>query len=151
MSHPEEGEREPTQDELLAMAYVDGELDARARAEFERRLASERELGLEVAELQRLALLARQVTPREPKDFEWDRLRSEPLHSGGTLLGMIALAVGALGLFAWALYDLFTSDVHVVAKVCLALVLSGLTIVFLLILRARLRTLPHDPYTEVER
>jgi len=143
--------REPTSDELLAMAYVDGELDPVARAEVEARLADDPHLLREIAELTRLGVLARQITPREPKDFEWKRLESELLHGGGTLLGLIASAVGAVGLLGWLLYELVTCELELLPKSCLVLLVLGLLLVFLLIFRARLRTLPHDPYTEIER
>ena len=49
-------ERTPTPDELLAMAYVDGELDDEAARAFEDRLPDEPALVREVAELrERLA------------------------------------------------------------------------------------------------
>jgi hypothetical protein len=144
-------DRDPSQDELLAMAYVDGELDDAARAEFETRLTSEQALLREVSELRKLALIARQVTPREPKDLEWQRLEDEVVHGGGTSLGLLASAVGTLGILGWLCYELVRSDLETVPKAFLCVLLAGLALLFLLVLRARLRTLPHDPYTEVER
>ena len=49
--------REPTRGQLLAMAYVDGELAESAHQEFEDRLRREPALMREVAELKRLVLL----------------------------------------------------------------------------------------------
>ncbi len=144
-------ERDPSRDELLAMAYVDGELDADARSDFEERMSREEALLREVSELKKLALIARQVTPREPKDFEWDRLENEVVHGSGTFLAILASALGTLGIVAWLCYGLVRSDLEIVPKVFLCLLLGGLALLFLLVLRARLRTLPHDPYTEVER
>ncbi len=143
--------REPTRDELLAMAYVDGELSGEDRASFEARLGSEPALLREVAELSRLGVMARQITPAEPKDFEWQRLEAETLHGGGKSLGLLASALGVVGLIGWGLYRLLTGDLELLPKVFVALFLLGLLFVFLLIFRARLRTLPHDPYTEVQR
>ena len=70
--------REPSRDELLAMAYVDGELAPDAAAEFEGRLADEAHLGLHVAEFKKLELMARQLAPPEPADHEWLRLGRDP-------------------------------------------------------------------------
>ena len=56
-----------------------------------------------------------------------------------------------VGLSGWGLYRLLTGDLELLPKVFVALFLLGLLFVFLLIFRARLRTLPHDPYTEVQR
>ena len=144
-------EREPTRDELQAMAYVDGELDGADRERFEERLAKEPTLLREVAELDKLGVLARQETPVEPKDFEWRRLELETLHGGGIPLGLWMSATGALGIIAWIFYSLLTSAMAIVPKTFYGLLLAGLTIVFLLVFRARLRTRPFDPYTEVER
>ena len=52
---------------------------------------------------------------------------------------------------AWCFYRLFTSELTLMPKTCFGLLLGGLTGVFLLILRARLRTAPFDPYSQVER
>lgn len=143
-------EREPTRDELLAMAYVDGELGSEERTAFEARLADEPELLREVADLDRLNVLARQMTPREPKDIAWQRLGN--LHGHGTEMGMFASIVGTLGILLWAMFHLFTSsEIDLFAKACLGLLLGGLGLMFILMLRARLRTLPYDPYTDVER
>ncbi len=144
-------DREPTRDELLAMAYADGELAADARSEFEERMAHEPALCREVAEQKKLEVIARQVAPREPKDHEWERLESEIVHPAGIGLGFLALFVGALGITIWCGWELAASDLEIVPKILLFLILGGFILLFLVVLRARLRTLPYDPYTEVER
>ena len=144
-------EREPTPDELLAMAYVDGELDRAAREELERRLALEPVLRREVADLQRLALIARRSTPPEPMDHEWRALEREWVHAGGSRLGAGLIGAGALGGALWLGYELLVSAAPLPAKLAGAALLLGVLVHFLVSLRARLRTLPFDPYTEVER
>jgi hypothetical protein len=145
-------QREPSRDELLAMAYVDGELADDAVLEFERRLPDEPALVREVAELKRLEVIARQTAPPEPIDHEWNRLEKEVLHSGGNFLGFLLAALGTLGLSGWALIELFREDeLGVFPKLLIAMTIGGFAILFLVILRARLRTLPYDPYTEVKR
>lgn len=144
-------EREPSRDELLAMAYADGELDSEARAEIEQRMATEPALAREVAQLQGLEVLARRMAPAEPKDHEWERLRSELLHSTGTTLAWILTVVGALGLALLGLVGLLSSDLAPILKLCLGVLVGGLALLLALTLRARLRTLPYDPYTKVER
>ena len=133
------------------MAYVDGELDAAGRAEFEQQLAVRAELRREVVELQRLALLARSVAPPEPMDHEWRALARDPVQRTSTVVGFAALAVGASGLAGWGAWSVFTSDLELVPKVLLAALCAGALILFLVTLRGRLRTLPYDPYTEIER
>jgi len=145
-------QREPSRDELLAMAYVDGELSDDAALEFERRLPVEPALVRDVAELKRLEVIARQVAPPEPIDHEWKRLEKEVLHSGGNILGFLLAALGTLGLTGWILLELFRDDeLTLVPKLLIGMTVGGFALLFLVILRARLRTLPYDPYTEVKR
>ena len=143
--------REPSRDELLAMAYVDGELAAADNDTFEKRLATEPALAREVAELQKLGVLARQFAPPEPKDHEWQRLENEVLHSTGWTLGWILTAIGVSGLGVCGAVGILVSDMNPMVKFFLTVTSLGLVSLFLLVLRARLRTLPLDPYTEVKR
>jgi len=144
-------ERTPTRDELFAMAYVDDELDEEARAAFEARLETEPALAREVVELQRLAVLARTAAPVEPMDHEWSRLERGLVHGGGSRLGWATLLVGGLGLLGWAVLELVRSDMAPVTKGLLLLVFGGLALLLGLAVRARLRTLPYDPYTGIQR
>lgn len=143
--------REPSRDELLTMAYVDGELGAAARAEFEARLAASPALRTAVAELKELELLARAAAPREPLDHEWDALAREPLQRGALGLGWILLALGSLGLSVFALVQLFRSGAPLVLKLLCATLLLGGALLFGATLRARLRTMHLDPYRKVQR
>lgn len=144
--------REPSRDELLAMAYVDGELDDGARAEFEGRLASEPALLREVAELKKLEVIARQTAPPEPIDHEWKRLDKEVVHTGGHFLGFLVATLGTLGLAGWGMLEVFRDDeLAILPKLLIGMTIGGFALLFLVILRARLRTLPYDPYTEVQR
>jgi anti-sigma factor RsiW len=143
--------QEPTREQLLAMAYVDGELDAAARAAFEAELASRRDLQVEVVQLQRLAVLARSMAAAEPIDHEWKRLARDPLQRTSISLGFAALGLGTLGIAGLCAYGVAVSDMPIAMKVLLATVGGGVVLLFLATLRARLRTLPFDPYTEIER
>ena len=144
-------EREPTRDELLAMAYVDGELTTEGRTEFEGRLAASAELRREVTALQSLELLARAAAPKEPMDHEWDALARDPLQRGTRGLGWILLALGFLGGSAFGLWQLFASDAPLALKLLFSALLLGGALLFGATLRARLRTLPLDPYRKVQR
>lgn len=143
--------QEPSREQLLAMAYVDGELDEAARAAFEKELATREDLRREVTQLKRLELLARRAAPPEPMDHEWKKLAAEPLHQGSTVLGFLALAIGAIGLAGWGVYSILASELELLPKVLFALLCGGGLVLFLVTLRGRLRTLPFDPYTEIER
>lgn len=144
-------EREPTRDELLAMAYVDGELEDDAARELEARLETSPELRREVSELQRLAVLARQVAPPEPQDYEWQRLAQDPVQRSGVGLGWALLFIGVVGHLGWFLWALFSSDAELPLKLLTGTLAIGALLLFGTTLRQRLRTLPHDPYRDVQR
>ena len=141
----------PSLDELLAMAYVDDELTAEARAQVDQRMEDEPALALAVARYRRLEVLARQVAPPEPMDHEWRRLRRDPVHRAGHGIGWVLLALGAVALAGWCLFELVRADLELVPKLACLGVVAGVLLLFLATLRARLRTLPFDPYVEVER
>lgn len=143
--------QEPTRDQLLAMAYADGELEAAARAEFERRLAREPALRSEVAAQQELALLARAAAPKEPLDHEWEALAREPLQRGVLGLGWSLLVAGVVGGVVYAAVGLARSDAPLGLKLVLAALAGGLALLFGAVLRARLRTQHLDPYRKVQR
>jgi anti-sigma factor RsiW len=133
------------------MAYVDGELAPEPRTAFEARLAQEPALRREVSELRKLELIARAAAPREPLDHEWAALARDPLQRGTLALGWILLGLGALGLAGYLVFVLCTCALPLALKLLLGALLAGGALLLAATLRARLRTLPHDPYTEVER
>lgn len=154
MTEREEIEREeksPSADELLAMAYVDGELDPASRAAFEARMAREPHLGREVAAQQRLDVLARSVAPLEPEDHEWSRMARSPSRRLGFLLAWGMIAVGVIGLTGMCEYELLQSDAPPALKVFVSMIVAGGLLLFALVMRGRLRTRPFDPYTGVRR
>ena len=144
-------EREPTRDELLAMAYVDGELTAEGRAELEGRLAASPELRREVSQLKELELLARAAAPKEPMDHEWDALARDPVQRGSLGLGWTLLGLGVLGAVGYGMFELLASDAPPLVKALVLALSLGLALLLAATLRARLRTLPLDPYRKVQR
>jgi anti-sigma factor RsiW len=146
-----ETDPEPTRDELLAMAWFDGELSDEARRAFEQRLAREPLLAREVTALERLHGLARHAVGPEPMDTEWGRLEREPLHKAWVGLGVALVLVGGLGLAGWLVLLLVGSSLALPLKLVCGALIAGAAVLFLAALRARLRTLPYDPYTDVRR
>ena len=141
----------PSRDELLAMAYADGELTDDARRELEDRLPREPALGRLVAQYRRLEIVARQAAPPEPMDHEWRRLERDAAQRAGQGLGWALLVIGGAGLIGFGGWGLWASDLPLAAKLLLGALLAGGILLLGTTLRARLRTLPYDPYTEVER
>lgn len=144
-------ERPPGPDELLAMAYVDDELEPRARQAFEARLATEPALLREVAALRELELLARNAVPPEPMDFAMRRLERELVQRAGWRVGWTVLSIAVLGVVGLALWSVVRAELPLYARVLLLALLGSLLLLFGLTLRARLRTLPYDPYREIQR
>jgi len=144
-------EREPTADEMLTMAYADGELDPATRRAFAARLEREPALAREVAALRRLDVLARHAAGPEPIDHEWRRIARSPARRAGLALAWSLLVAGALGLSGSLLFALLGPGLALAPKLALAALAAGAVLLVLLTLRARARTLAYDVYREVER
>ncbi len=138
-------------DQMLAMAYVDGELDAAELRRFESRLTVEPALEKEVAELRELALLSRRTVPPEPEDREWKRLGRDPLHRKGLRLGLWLCILAVAGFAAALGITVLDSSEHWTMQLFLLSGAAGVCLVTLLTLRERLAVLPHDPYRKVHR
>ncbi|MBL4770395.1 MAG: hypothetical protein JKY61_04500 [Planctomycetes bacterium] len=138
-------------DQMLAMAYVDGELQVDERRRFESRLALEPALEKEVEELRELALLARRSIPPEPEDREWQRLGRDPLHRKGLRLGLWFCIVAVAGFAAALGVTVLGSQEHWILQLFLLMGATGVCLISLLTLRERLAVLPHDPYRKVQR
>jgi len=145
------GEREPTREEILAMAYADGELAEGERREFEALLATRGDLALEVVRFRRLEVLARRAAGPEPMDLEWSRLEAEPLHRAGRRVGWFLLGGGLAVLLGWCIWTLIAGDIGLVPKLGLAALLAGAALLLALAVRARLCTRAYDPYAEIRR
>ncbi len=142
---------EPTRDELLAMAYADGELGSEGRRELEVRLAREPQLARQVSEHRALQVLARRMAPPEPADLEWARLEAEPVQRSTRWLGWTLFVGGSIGLAAWGLWGVANSHTPILPRVLAMGAILGLLLLLLTTARARMRVLPHDPYRKVER
>jgi anti-sigma factor RsiW len=146
-----ENDPAPTPAELLAMAYVDGELAPAERAAFEARLEREPALVREVAAQQRLAVLARAAAPREPIDREWAAIERSMITRAGVPLSWALLALGVAGLASWCAFEVACCPIGWIPKVLTGAIASGFLLLFLLALRTRLRTKAFDPYDDVRR
>jgi hypothetical protein len=144
-------ERLPSDDQILAMAYSDGELSGAALVEFEMRIAREPALACEVTAQKRLHLLARHAAGPEPMDHEWNRIERSAVHRTGLGLAWSLILVGSLGLLGWGVAEELSSGLPLVPKISIALLIAGLGAFFLITLRNRLRTIAYDPYTQVKR
>lgn len=144
-------DRPPSRDELLAMAYADGELAVHARREFEARLANDAGLRREVARQLEIAVLAREAAPPEPMDHEWNKIRAAPAYKFGIGLAWFLILFSSAGLLGWGEVELLQSNLDLPVKVLATLFLCGLILLFVLTWRARQATQHLDPYREVHR
>lgn len=143
--------QEPTSDQLLAMAYVDHELDGSERVRFEARLAQEPQLAREVMELKRLVLISRTATPAEPIAHEWARLARSPLQRSLRAAAISLLLSGCAAALVFGAYELWTCDWSLGLRVAGLLLGSGLAFGLLAAWRARRRTQAYDPYRSIQR
>ena len=145
-------QNEPTRSELLAMAYVDGQLSPEDRTSLEAGLATDPELARHLAHYQALDLVTRSMAPPEPGDQEWARLEGGALHGSGSRLAWSLVTIGGLGLAAYGTYDLATSDsITGLHKTSLLALLGGGLLLVGLAIHQRMRLLPFDPYRKVKR
>ena len=144
-------EKPPTEGELLAMAYADGELAPDAARAFEERARREPALAREVAELRRLQVIAREAAGPEPMDSEWARIAASGVHRASLGLGIALLLVGVIGVGSWATFELWHADLALAAKLSISAFVAGFLVLLAQTLRARMRTLPYDSYTKVKR
>ena len=151
-ARPEHGGAPPTPDELLAMAFADGELSPEERLAFEKRLTHESALGQLVAENMALDVLARRIAPKEPQDHEWARLQLDPFYRTSVFLGWMLVILGSLATLALTIFGVATNEsLTPLIRILILSSLLGFLLLFLSILMRRLRTLPLDPYRHVER
>jgi len=133
------------------MAYADGELNEEARREAAHRMASDEAFALRVAHYQRLDVTARSAL-QEPQDIAHAKLAAEPTQRATLGLGWAALSVGLVGFYAWIFYVMVRDpEMPTTLKVLMLTGIGGFLLLFLAVLRKRLRELPFDPYTKVQR
>ena len=142
---------QPTREQLMAMAYADGELEGTARAEFEALMAERPDLAREAAAAQRLLVLARAAAGPEPMDHEWRRLAADPLQRASHWGGFALLALGLTAFLGWITWRVAGAPPAWPLQLALGASALGTLLLFLGALRARLCTLPFDPYRDIER
>ncbi len=143
---------EPSEEELLAMAYADGEMSPEEAVSFEARMEAEPRLVHRVAEHHALDVLARRITPPEPADRDWAALQLDPLYRGTVGVGWILLIVATAISFALAVWAVATNEgISYIHRGLILSSLLGFTLLFLSVLWRRIRAIPLDPYRHVER
>ena len=103
MNKPQESSKdferkELSSDEMLAMAYADGEMSPAERVAFEARLRQEPALADQVAEMRGLTLVTRNLIPPEPEDREWRKIARDPPAPGRFTPRLVIVHLGRGGI-----------------------------------------------------
>jgi len=143
--------RAPTTDELLAMAYADGELAPEAERAFEARLAGDARLRVLVADQRRIAVLAREAAPSEPLELASIAIERGAPFSLLAFAGRALLVLAGLWTILWLCLACFESARRPpIAGAALALAL-GLGLLALRAVLVRRATVHLDPYRDLRR
>ena len=65
-------------------------------------------------------------------------------------IGVIIFILGLAVLLAWSAFEIFISEMHLVPKIALFLILAGTLLIFCTVLTNRLKIRKSDPYKDVE-
>ena len=152
MTDPEPGSDSRDQYRILMMGHLDGELTADQEREFRAWLERDPEAGRELAQYRRLNDLADGLQIKEPQDYEWDRFWGKVYNRMERRLGMTLVLVG-LGILSLAglVWIVVTPALSLGPRLGLGALALGAVLLFLNVLRGRLRTLPYDRYRGVQR
>jgi ferric-dicitrate binding protein FerR (iron transport regulator) len=153
MTEPPREEKVPDEHfQILMMGFLDGELSESQEQELREHLARDPDAGKELAQYRKLGDLAQQVRLKEPQDYEWDRFWQGLYNRMERRIGWLLSMAGLLMLMLTGLIWLWNTSLLALGwKIGLGATLAGLCLLFLSVLRGRLRTLPYDRYREVQR
>ena len=138
--------------QMKLMTYIDDEMSAKDRSDFDRQLAADPKLAAEVAGLRAVDDATRGLQLAEPTDHEIQRFWWSFYNRGEWRLGWVLLLGGLLVLVGYALYLLIQDpEIHNTIKVATVTTLTGGLIVFWNVLRMKIRTRRLDRYRGVIR
>ena len=138
--------------QMKLMSYIDGEMSAQEREDFDRQLAADPNLAAEVAGLRAVDDATKALQLAEPTDHEIQRFWWSFYNRSEWRLGWALLLGGLLVLAGYALYELIQDpELHNIAKIASVATLVGGLIVFWNILRMKIRTHRLDRYRGVIR
>jgi len=140
----------------LMMAYLDDELDAEQRKEFEEHLASCRQCSAEFEEFKGLKKLTENVNFVEPEERIWQQYWGGIYNRLERGIGWILFSVSAILLLIYAGFKVIEAvikdpTVESWLKAALLVLLAGLAILFVSVARERLYFRKKDRYKDVRR
>lgn len=140
----------PLTEETIA-AYLDGELDAKQRAEFEKVLQAHPEWRNIVAEQADVIAALRPIRVRAPKSRVWDGYWEQIDSKLHRRTGQALIYFGAMLVLIGASMALVAATNSVVVRAGEILVILGLLVLFIKVLRGRMREVSKDRYRNIRR
>ncbi len=135
----------------LMMAYLDGELSAEERRDFERLLDEHPEWRAEYNRLRPVVEVPRRLRLRPPDPALWDNYWEEIDGRLQRRFGWIVALVGSVLLILYGFIKVLAYAQNDVVRAGILLVAAGLLILFFTALRGRLLELPRDRYRRIRR
>jgi len=140
----------------LMMGYLDDELDAQQKKDFEEHISTCQKCREELEEFKHLKRITDEVTLVEPEDRIWEQYWSNVYNRIERGVGWIIFSVAAIVL---AIYGGFRAieeilkdpAVEMLLKVGLVVLIAGLAILLVSIMRERLYFWKKDRYKDVRR
>ena len=140
----------------LLMGYLDNELSAEQRQQFEEHLAGCGECAGELEEFKKLKAITDEVTLVEPEDRIWQDYWDGIYNRIERSVGWIVFSVAAILLTIYGGFKLIEEmikdpDIETILKVGLLALIAGLVILFVSVLRERIYFWKKDRYKDVRR
>jgi predicted anti-sigma-YlaC factor YlaD len=140
----------------LMMGYLDDELSAEQRRQFEEHLAGCPECAGELEEFRKLKAITDEVSLAEPEDRIWQDYWNGIYNRIERGVGWIVFSVAAILMVIYggfrAIEELVKDpNVEITLKVGLLALIAGLAILFVSVLRERLYFWKKDRYKDVRR
>ena len=134
------------------MRFLDGEMDAEEKAQYEAHVRGCEDCRSELRELGRIVELTKTLRLRPPDEQFWAHYWDSLFRRMERRTGFLLLAVGVLVASIFAAFKAVTSGQLLTFQgVATAAVLLGLIVIFISVARERYHERKNDPYKEVEQ
>ena len=136
----------------IAMAYLDGELDASKAQEFEKHLESCPTCSRVFQEFRQVKEVAMQMKPPQVPDQVWAEYPKGVVNRLARGFGWTFYVIGAIILVAYGFYEFMVSPADALPKIGLASLILGFCLLLLSVIRSRCEEYKTDRYSkEVHR
>ena len=134
------------------MRLLDGELAAEERAEYEAHVQGCEHCSAELRSLGRIVELTNEMRLRTPDDEFWDGYWESIYRRSERSLGFLLLVTGVIGMLLYGIFRAVTSPRFISYEgISIAVILTGLVVIFASVARERFHESRNDPYKGVRR